>query len=209
MIEGIKFEANRPLTGQLSASRFNQIVRQIRLNRPIAGNGISVTQTGDGIRITAGKSAGGFASQGEAPWDIYIKDSQTEGEGEGAVTTYTLAVRAGTLAGVLPSNILTYEKVGVPDDQFCYGIAKVTTDGQFVTDVQVEISTDQPAQQIPTAFGLQTNIEILFGIFDSGAAYNLTTGTGNIDVKATNVMASPKQNTAPGEPLFDLFYLLQ
>jgi hypothetical protein len=202
----IRFQPQRPLLRELSADRLNTILQEIRRNKPKGERGITVRQSGDGtyIGLAASLPAGkGGAATTRQPWDIYVED--TEGE-EGNIT-YTLKVQPGTLARVLADNY--DDEFEANDSDLYYGIARVATDGTYITGVSLNITTNAPSQQEATRFGLPTEIEILFGLFKEGQSINLA-GQANIDVRGVNVIVStPTPAPEPGEPMFDLYFKLQ
>jgi hypothetical protein len=198
--DSVRFTSGRPLLGEITSDKLNAILAEIRKNRPRGERGITVRESGDATYIglaTAIKQGGAPAQRN--PWDIYVESSEED--------TYTLKVQPGTLGGVLASNWeAEFEASG---NGLFYGIAKVTTDGRFVTGVTLEIGEDPPTQQSPTAWGLEEEIDLLFGLFKDGASYNLV-GAGNLPAEARLVATA--ENEAPvatGFPLFDLYYVLQ
>lgn len=196
----IRFQPSRPLLKEVTADRLNGIVSEIRRIRPRGERGITVRHSGDGTYIgLAANTGGGAAVASKLPWDIVIEDS-TE-------NSYTLKVQPGTLAGVLPSN--WDSEFTASSDELVYGVAKVTTDGQFVNSVEIVISSTAPAIQPPVKFGLSEEIDILFGLFKDGASYNITGGR-DIDVWGRNVLTTtPEIQPEPGMPAFDLWFRLQ
>jgi hypothetical protein len=96
--ESIRFQPQRPLLRELSAERLNAILAEIRRNRPRAGGGISVRQSGDGTYITlaAKRGKGGGASPTQHPFQLL---SVTENN------TNKIRVRYGTINGVAPTGM--------------------------------------------------------------------------------------------------------
>lgn len=198
--DSIRFQPSRPLLKEITADRLNTILSEIRRNKPRGERGITVRHSGDGTYIgLAAKTGSGGSAPSPLPWDITVENS-TE-------NSYTLKIQPGTLAGVLPSN-WDAEFTATADDLY-YGIAKVTTDGQFVTGVEIDIADTPPQLQPPVKFGLAEDIDILFGLFKEGVSYNLTGGQ-NIDVWARNILTTtPETQPEPGMPAFDLWFRLQ
>jgi hypothetical protein len=193
-----KFGGAKRLVDEVTAQRLNAMLDEIRRTRPLPGRGISVRQESHGVRIDAlGKGGGGGAAQKRQPWDIYVSKKEEDG-------SFKLRVRPGLIAGVLPSN---YEDEFLVDDDLHYGIVKVFTDGEFITGAQIVIQKDLPQQQTPQKFGIQEEIEVLFGLFYNGLSKNLV--VGEIKIRATNVLAVPAETPVLGGPPFDVYYLLQ
>jgi hypothetical protein len=200
----IRFLAGRPLTKELGADRLNTILTEIKRNKPKGERGITVRQDGTGtyIGLSAALTKGGGSTSLPLPWDIYVKESEGDGENK----TYTLKVTPGTLARILPSNY---------DDEFpanntslYYGIARVSTDGTYITDVNIDISASAPTPQTATEWALPTSVDILFGLFAQGGSHNLVT-TGNIDAYGKNVIITTDEDAAIGDPVYKLWFKLQ
>lgn len=172
--------------------------------RPKSGRGISVSHTGDGTQINLSANLkGGSASSESRPWDIYVENAQGE---EGNIS-YTLKVMPGTLAGILPSN--WDDEFTVNGDGLFYGIARVTTDGEYISAVEIDIASQPPLEQEAVKFGLSTEIDIVFGLFKEGSAYNVV-NSGNINVRGQVVLVTtPETLPAVGQPMFDLYFKLQ
>jgi hypothetical protein len=200
-----QFQGNRKLRDELTSSRLNAILTELRRIRPVAGRGINVQQEPNGTRISALDSfvsAGGGASTSRQPWDIYV--SATEGEGE--EISYTLKVQPGLAGFFLATN--WDDEWNADYDELVYGILSVETDGQFITGLTIDISSDPPSPQEPQKFGLEDTIDLLFGMFKNGKQYNFTSGV-NINLAARAVLAvSADPPAQPGESVFDIYYSL-
>jgi hypothetical protein len=119
---------------------------------------------------------GGTTTKDIQPWDLIIRSGGTK-----------IDVSAGTINGFLPTNWNIDgggRNVSVNNSSIYYAKAIVFTDGQETTNVNILIDTNPPQTQEAKEFGIDTKIEILFGIFYEGVAYR-TIGDGNIN-------ASPK-----------------
>jgi hypothetical protein len=199
--DSIRFQPSRPLLKEVSADRLNAILSEIKKNRPRGERGITVRQAGDATYIGLAAKLGGSGSAVESsPWDIYVENSPEEGQ-------YTLKVEPGTLSGILPTN--WEDEFSVDSGSLYYGIARVTTDGQFVNGVTIEITEDSPAPQQPQKYAIAQEVEILFGLFKDGQSFNVTGGR-DISVTARNVITTTADpSPGPGQPLFDLYYRLQ
>jgi len=203
--ESIKFQPQRPLLRELSADRLNTILQEIRRNKPKGERGITVRQSGDGTYIglaSAIPAGGASAASRRLPWDIYVEDT----EGEGDSISYTLKVQPGTLARVLPDN---YDNDwSANNSDLYYGIARVSTDGTYITSVSIDISSSAPSPQVATEWSLPDSVDILFGLFVGGQSYNVADG-GNIDAYGKNVLISSDNATEIGDPVYKLWFKLQ
>lgn len=202
--DSIRFQPSRPLLKEVSADRLNAILSEIKKNRPRGERGITVRQAGDATYIgLAASLKGGGQALPSLPWDIYVEDA----EGEGDNISYTLKVVPGTLAGILSTN--WDDEFSAESGSLYYGIARVSTDGQFVNGVTIEITQDAPSPQQPQKYAIAEEVEILFGLFKDGQSFNVTGGR-DISVTSINVITTAANpSPAPGQPLFDLYYRLQ
>ena len=203
--DSIRFQPNRPLLKEISADRLNAILQEIRRVRPKSGRGISVSQTGDGTQINLSASLKGGAAGGATPqsWDIVVEDTQ----GEENNITYTVKVVPGTLARILPSN--WNDEFTCDEDTLYYGIARVSTDGQFISGVEIDVTATAPEDQTIEKFGLNSSVDILFGLFKDGTQYNFS-GGADIDVSARVAIAvSADPPGEPGQSPYDIYYKLQ
>lgn len=205
--DGIRFQPSRPLLKELSADRLNTILSEIKKNRVRGEHGITVRQTGDatmiGLAVTP-KGGATAAAQPRLPWDIYIES--TEGEGQGK--SFTLKVQPGTLSRVLADN-WDSAFAGINSTALYYGIARVSTDGSFITGVELVVTSAAPAEQAPVKFGLQSTINIVFGLFKGGTSYNIVQ-SANIDLDTVAVLAVNADPPAlPGQSPYDIYYKLQ
>ena len=203
--DSIRFQPNRPLLKEVSADRLNAILQEIRRVRPKSGRGISVSQTGDGTQINLSASLKGAAgATSQSPWDIVVESVQ---QGQEADITYTVKVVPGTLARILPSN--WNDEFTCDEDTLYYGIARVSTDGQFISGVEIDVTDTAPEDQTIEKFGLNSSVDILFGLFKDGTQYNFS-GGADIDVSARVAIAvSADPPSEPGQSPYDIYYKLQ
>jgi len=204
----IRFQPSRPLLRELSADRLNSILAEIRRNKPLPGRGITVRQTGQGtaIDLAASVPRGGTPIPRQ-PWDLIARvDPDADPEDENP--PYLVSVQPGTVARVLADN-WDYEFTGIQRETLYFGIARVTTDGTYITSVTLDLTDEPPAPQEAVKFGLAEEIDLLFGLFKDGAAYNVV-GEADLSVVATNVaVAEADPPAAPGEAMFEVYYRLQ
>jgi len=199
----IRFLSGRPLLKELGADRLNTILTEIKRNKPKGERGITVRQDGTGtyIGLAASLPRGGGTSTARA-WDIV---SSPDGESE---NEWTLQVRPGTLARVLPTN-WDEEFSASGEDTLHYGIATATTDGRAITGVTISITTTAPELSEPLKYAIPEEVEFVFGLFQGGKSYNLTNGA-DIDVLAVATLATSADPPAqPGESPYDIYFRLQ
>ena len=196
--ENIKFQPSRPLLKEVTADRLNSILSEIRRNKPKGERGITVRHSGDStyIGLAANIKGGGAAAQPQ-PWDIYVVDSEEN--------TFTVKVRPGTIAGILPSN--WDEEFECQKDELYYGKAVVTTDGKNVTSATIEIDQTAPTQQDTLEFAVDSEAQFLFGLFENEGFR--TTTSGNISAfPSLQITTSKDPPAAPGESPYVLWYRL-
>lgn len=202
-LDGLKFQASRPLLRELSADRLNRIVEQIRRNKPLPGRNVSFRQEGNGIRIDA-IGAGGTSSAVPArqPWDIFSNGSENG--------NVKLRVQPGTISGILPTNWQTVLTVDTPiaEEELVYGIVLVSTDGINIIGATVTLTIEPPTPQEATPFALPETVQVIFGLFKDGVNYNLTGGK-DISVSGKNVLVTtPEPPYLVGAPAYDLWFKL-
>jgi hypothetical protein len=206
--DSIRFTPGRPLTKELGSERLNAIITEIKRNKPKGERGITVRQDGTGtyIGLAAARGRGGSSTPATPqPWDI-IATPDPDADPEDENPPYILRVRPGTLNGILPSNWDIEEEVA--GTGLFYAKAVIATDGEAVTGVTIEIDGTPPAIQEPVEFGIETNIEYLFGLFTEGSAFRVI-GNGSINASPQawfTVSADPPAQ--PGESPYDIYYYL-
>jgi hypothetical protein len=200
-----KFQSGRPLLSEISADRLNAILDEIRRNKPLPGKGLTTRVTGSGTVLDVtkiGQGGGAAASATIQPWDLL---AQPDPDSTAENPPYKIKVQPGTLNGILPSNWdaeFTAQPTGV-----YYAKAKITTDGEAVTGVSIEIDTTPPAVQEPVEFGIQTDIEYLFGLFTEGSVWRVI-GAGHIRLAPRAWLAEDVPNPEPGVSPYTIYYYL-
>jgi len=200
----IRFLSGRPLLKELGAERLNTILTEIKRNKPKGERGITVRQDGTGtyIGLAASLPRGGGTSTPATPqpWDLIARvDPENENQ-------YLVKVQPGTHNGILPSNWDMEEEVA--GTGLFYAKAVIATDGEAITGVTISIDTAEPTAQEPQKFGIETEIEYLFGLFSEGAVYRVI-GAGHISLSADNWLTVSADNAAAGEIPYEIYYLLQ
>jgi hypothetical protein len=207
-----EFQGNRKLRDEVTSSRLNAILTELRRIRPVAGRGINVQQEPNGTRISALDSfvsgSGGGAATAPQPWDLI---SRRDPESDPENPSYLVTVRPGTVNSVLPSN---WQTEGEAKDVQCnnsdlyYGKAVIATDGTDITGVTVALDTSPPEFQQATASGFAESVEYLFGLFYEGVAYRLAP-PGQIKLDSSLWMITDKESPSPGASPYIFHYLLR
>jgi hypothetical protein len=203
----IRFQPNRPLLRELSADRLNTILQEIKRNKPKGERGITVRQDGTGtyIGLAASLPRSPVVQTTRQPWDLIARvDPDADPEDENP--PYLVRVQPGTLNGFLPTN--WDEEFECADTGLHYAKAVIATDGEAITGVTISIDTAEPTAQEPQKFGIETEIEYLFGLFSEGAVYRVI-GAGHVSLSADNWLTVSADNAAAGEIPYEIYYLLQ
>jgi len=205
--DSIRFTPGRPLTKELGSERLNAIITEIKRNKPKGERGITVRQDGTGtyIGLAAARERGGTSTPATPqPWDI-IATPDPDADPEDENPPYILRVRPGTLNGILPSNWDIEEEVA--GTGLFYAKAVIATDGEAVTGVTIEIDGTPPAIQEPVEFGIETNIEYLFGLFTEGSAFRVI-GDGQINMAPRAWLVEARNSPSAGVSPYRIFYYL-
>lgn len=194
------FRRGQPLT-DLRAADFNAIVDAIKARTILPSKGVLVRQTTSGVTLSVQSQTGGGAPATPQPWDLQSRqDPDNENQ-------YLVRVRPGTLNSFLPTN--WDEEFSCADTGLHYAKAIITTDGQAVTGLTIAIDTTAPVEQEPVKFGIETNIEYLFGLFAQGAVYRVI-AAGHIVLQPEQwLVASADPAAAPGQSPYDIYYRFQ
>lgn len=188
----------------LAASDLNSLVDALKRARVLPGVGIKLTETLNGtvVSLKPQRSAGGGGSQPPSPWDI---DLTPQAGATGDKPPLDATVVPGTLTGFLPTN--WNEKFTVQSQGTYYAKAKIATDGEAITGVTIAIDSATPKPQKPQKYAIEGEIEYLFGIISDGQAVR-TIAPGHIVLKAQPWFYGQKNEAAPGESPFDIYYAL-
>jgi hypothetical protein len=213
-MEGIPpFQSGRPLLSEITADKLNRILAEIKRNRPVVAAPLSARVTGDGTHISIKQASGGGTPITRQPWDLIARvDPDADPEDENP--PYLVSVQPGTLNNILPSNWNTVGIDGAVDVPCAgtglhYAKAVIATDGEAITGVTIAIDTTEPAAQEPQEFGIETEIEYLFGLFAEGQVYRVI-GAGHITMSPEQwLVVSADPAAAPGESPYDIYYRLQ
>jgi hypothetical protein len=205
----IRFLPNRPLLRELSADRLNTILQEIKRNKPKGERGITVRQDGTGtyIGLAASLPRGGGASTPTTrqPWDLIARvDPDADPEDENP--PYLVRVQPGTLNGILPSN--WDEEFECAGEGLHYAKAIISTDGQAITGVEIEIDATEPVVQEPQLFAVGSPVELAFALFYEGQVWRLI-APGSITVAPVPYLVTDKATPQPGELAYQITYSLQ
>ena len=197
-----QFQPRQPLDRQLGAGTLNQILKELeslRITRVVNG---TFRKLPGGTEITASLPRGGTpAAATRQPWDL-IPRADPDNE-----TQYLVKVQPGTLNGFLPTN--WDEEFELAATGLNYAKAVIATDGQNITSVAIDIDTTAPVVQEPVVFGLEEEIEYLFGLFIQGQTYRVI-GDGDITLQARQYLVTTADPPSlAGESPFNIFYVLQ
>jgi hypothetical protein len=196
-----EFQGNRKLRDEVTSSRLNAILTELRRIRPVAGRGINVQQEPSGTRITALDSASTGGPPPLQPWDIYRINT----EGETGSRVWDVRIYPGTISNVLADNWDT--EYTANEGTVYFGKAVVSTDGQDITGVSVAFDDQEPTFSSPAEFSTPATIEILFGLFLDGKAYR-TIGAGSPVYRPTPWLTQPANGAGPGELPYTIYYTL-
>jgi hypothetical protein len=199
------FSSGRPLLSEVTADKLNAILSEIKRNRPVVAAPLSARVTGDGTHISIKVPPGGTSTPAtREPWDI-IATPDPDADPEDATPPYLVRVRPGTLSEFLPTN--WDEEFTLQSDQDYYAVAEVLTDGKAITSVEIKFPTSPPESQQPELFAVPSIVNVVFGIFSQGAALR-TIAAGNIALSPKIWFQEARTNVAPGESLYNLYYVL-
>jgi|GEM_PF-3150613 len=204
--DSIRFTPGRPLIKELGSERLNAILTEIRRNKPKGERGITVRQDGTGtyIGLAASLPQASSTPATTQPWDLQAR-VDPDADPEDANPPYLVRVRPGTLSDFLPTN--WDEEFTLQGDQDYYAVAEVSTDGKAITSVEIKFPTSPPESQQPELFAVPSIVNVVFGIFSQGGALR-TIAAGNITLSPKIWFQEARTNVAPGESLYNLYYVL-
>ena len=200
------FSPGRPLLSEVTADKLNAILAEIKRNRPIVAYPLTARVGGDGTFISLGKlpQASSTPATTTQPWDL-VAQVDPDADPEDANPPYLVRVRPGTLSEFLPTN--WDEEFTLQGDQDYYAVAEVSTDGKAITSVEIKFPTTSPESQQPELFAVPPIVNVVFGIFSQGGALR-TIPSGNITLSPKIWFQEARTNVAPGESLYNLYYVL-
>ena len=208
MQHGIReFRPRQPLDRQLGSETLNRILRELeslRITRVVNGT-FKKLPGGTEIVVAPQSGGGGGTLSTFQPWDLQAQ-VDPDADPENPNPPYLVRVRPGTLNGILPSN-WDIEQQCAGTGLF-YAKAVITTDGEAIIGVTIEIDGTAPTVQQPVEFGIASSIKYLFGLFSEGAVHRVI-GAGHIVLPTrTWLVTSPDPAASPGESPYDVYYVL-
>jgi hypothetical protein len=124
------------------------------------------------------------------PWDVYLNNGEYK-------------VWPGTIAGILPNNILDSFSVSA---SLTYWICTCYTDGKQITSATISTSTTYPDTQTLVPSSLPYSAAFIFAITQDGLSYR-TIGIGNPNVVYNQAIVTDKTESPPfGVPGVDRWY---
>lgn len=199
------FSPGRPLLSEVTADKLNAILAEIKRNRPVVLYPLSSRVGGDGTVISIGKLPQASSTPATTqPWDL-VAQVDPAAAPENPNPPYLVRVRPGTVSEFLPTN--WDEEFTLQGDQDYYAVAEVTTDGKAITSVEIKFPTTPPESQQPELFAVPSIVNVVFGIFSQGGALR-TIPAGNITLSPKIWFQEARTNVAPGESLYNLYYVL-
>lgn len=188
---------------EITADKLNRILAEIKRNRPVVAAPLSARVTGDGTHISIKSPPGGSSTTTRQPWDLIARvDPEADPEDENP--PHKLRVAPG-----LFNNLLAPEwndEWDAPYNSVSYAKIEVNTDGQTINSIKIVINTTAPVVHKPLQDGLETKIDILFGLFFKGSVFN--TLTGHIVWNPKLWFVTSKQNAPVGQPPYDFWWKL-
>jgi hypothetical protein len=202
-----RFQSNRRLRDEVTSTRLNALLDELRRLRPLPGKGINVDYTGDGTRISALDQSGSFAGGGSSnrhPFQITsIASSDDENN-----NAYAITVRPGTINNLLPTGIfdgasLKQTEIG---SGLQYVVLQAQSDGRQITSAAISVESSAPEAQAPVVFGLPSSLDVLLGIVKDASVFQVV--IDNILVTGKQQFVAQKGgNVAPGELPYEIYYV--
>jgi hypothetical protein len=154
--------------------------------------------------IYACPSIGGSVGEKAAlPFDISLKGVGTPDPNTGEFSSYTATIGAGTVNGILPSNM--FEEFVVSNGVTYYFKVVATTDGKQVTAASIVVDGSLPTAQVPVPQALPAGFQMLFGIYMGGKLYR-TAGIGNLSAPSQALFTADRVNQVIGRPITETWY---
>lgn len=201
------FTPGRPLLSEVTADKLNQILAEIRRNRPVVAAPLTARVAGDGTFISLAKqsSGGTSATVARQPWDLIARVNPSA-DPEDENPPYLIKVHPGTISGFLPTNY--DEEFPVAGEGLHYAKAVIATNGNEITSITIAIDDVAPVQQEPAEWAIAEEVEFLFGLFSEGATQR-TVADSVITLTPRVWMTLPKTTLPePGELPYNVYYYL-
>jgi hypothetical protein len=187
---------NKVQRGQsISADLINNIIDSVRECQLQSVVGGFFRRGPGGTTITLQPSKGGATTQ-TCPFDIYTT----------AVTSgYEVTFQAGTINGVLPSNMLG-KLTGVTTASNTYYYLKCTTDGKVIISSVLEKDTTPRTPVQPTADTAPTEFNIMLGYTTTAGITEKTISCGHLQARIAPSLQEDANTYVAGERNYTQFY---
>jgi hypothetical protein len=193
--------------GLMRASAWNALVDQVRSQRILPSVNILPTSSSFGTALVAKAGASTLRpAASRHPWDLYIEADPTSTSDDPPLKVKLIP---GMINGVLCTN--WEDEFPIGKDETKYGVAKISTDGINITDVEWNLTASLPTPQQAQVFSLSSTIFSVFGVVHKGASLNFTrtAGGGGLGHSLlSRVWMVKPVNAAAGELAYEFYYYL-
>jgi hypothetical protein len=188
-----KYQVGEPITAEM----VNGIVDAIREAQvsSVVGGTFKRSSGGTTISINTPPRTSAVA-QNVCPFDI-ITTVVTSG--------YEVTFRAGTINGVLPTNMLG-KLTGVTTASNTYYYLKCTTDGKVITSSVIEKDTTLRTPAQPTADTAPTEFNIMLGYTTTAGITERTISCGHLQARIAPSLQEDANTYVAGERNYTQFY---
>lgn len=118
---------------------------------------------------------------------------------------YYIEIQPGTVNNILPSNIIennSLKRFNIAKDKIQYIILKCLTNGKYFNSATIEIKNDPPKAQVPVAFGLPSDVEILIGGVYNTTTFQVVNANLSLVAKLAYILHNDKISSLPFVPYF-------
>jgi hypothetical protein len=194
-----KVQRGQPITAELFNNMIDAI-RECQINAVVGSGGtISTFKRGPGgttISINSRQGVGGGGGATVCPFTISLS---------AATGGYDAYVSAGTINGVLPTNML--EKLtGVTTASNTYYYLKCTTDGKVITESVIEKDTSLRTPAQPTADTAPTEFNIMLGYTTTAGITERTISCGHLQARIAPSLQEDANEYVAGQRNYTQFY---
>lgn len=192
-----KVQVGQKITAQL----FNNIIdaiRECQINSVVGSGGTIATfkRGPGGTTVSINSKRTGTSPASFCPFDI-ITTVVTSG--------YEVTFRAGTINGVLPTNMLD-KLTGVTTASNTYYYLKCTTDGKVITSSLLEKDTSLRTPAQPTADTAPTEFNIMLGYTTTAGITEKTISCGHLQARIAPSLQEDANDYVAGERNYTQFY---
>jgi hypothetical protein len=197
-----EFQGNRKLRDEITSSRLNAILTELRRIRPVAGRGINVQAEGNGSRISVLDAAlSGIAEPANRhPFQISSEEDPANKGG------YLVSVRPGTLNGVLATNWNTKEGVGA--DELKYVVLTASATSNSIVSTELSLDDQYPSsEQSPVKWALPDSFAVLLGMVRGRTVWQVV--YDNLSYSASKRITTDRANPQVGQLPYENWYIWQ